>query len=222
MAAPVALLASRLRPRWLAAGFALQMALSLGLAAMNHQHWDGLSRLCRVAAPCAGSHRVWVDDEWGLRYLHRARRRAAAHAQASPAPGRYRGHRANWDTAVEIHRAGHADHEDSGDPALRFRCGSSAWKPHSGYSTASRGFWPFGISAGVIDRVRAVAVGERHPTAGIPRDGCAASRRSDRQRHLAATIGCRASGVVVLKSPAVPPCRSRSHLSFPIRRRRAR
>jgi hypothetical protein len=35
---------------------------------------------------------------------------------------------------------------------------------HSGYSTASLGFWPFGISSGVIDRVRAEAVGERHVT----------------------------------------------------------
>ena len=34
----------------------------------------------------------------------------------------------------------------------------------SGYSDVSRGFWPFGISTGVIDRVRAVQVGERHPT----------------------------------------------------------
>jgi hypothetical protein len=35
---------------------------------------------------------------------------------------------------------------------------------HSGYSTASLGFWPFGISNGAIDRVRAEAVGERHVT----------------------------------------------------------
>jgi len=35
---------------------------------------------------------------------------------------------------------------------------------HSGYSTVSRGFWPFGISGGVIDRVSAFEVMERHPT----------------------------------------------------------
>jgi hypothetical protein len=35
---------------------------------------------------------------------------------------------------------------------------------HSGYSTASLGFWPFGISSGVIDRMRAQVVGERHVT----------------------------------------------------------
>jgi len=33
---------------------------------------------------------------------------------------------------------------------------------HSGYSTASRGVWPFGISTGVVDRIRAVEIGERH------------------------------------------------------------
>ena len=41
MAAPVVLLTSRLRPRWLAAGFALQLALGLALAVVNYQHWDG-------------------------------------------------------------------------------------------------------------------------------------------------------------------------------------
>ena len=41
IAPPLALLASRLRPKWLAAGFAAQMALSLTLTIVNYQHWDG-------------------------------------------------------------------------------------------------------------------------------------------------------------------------------------
>ena len=44
IAAPVALLASRLRPRWLALGFALQLALSLGLAARKLRSLVRLSR----------------------------------------------------------------------------------------------------------------------------------------------------------------------------------
>jgi hypothetical protein len=39
MAAPVALLVSRLSAKWLAAGFAAQMILSLSLAFVNYQHW---------------------------------------------------------------------------------------------------------------------------------------------------------------------------------------
>src|SRR5581483_3601708 len=41
LAAPVALLVSRLGPRWLTIGFAAQLSLGLGLAAANYMHWDG-------------------------------------------------------------------------------------------------------------------------------------------------------------------------------------
>ena len=41
MAAPVAILASRLPVKWLAPAFALQLALALALAAVNYQHWEG-------------------------------------------------------------------------------------------------------------------------------------------------------------------------------------
>jgi hypothetical protein len=34
---------------------------------------------------------------------------------------------------------------------------------HSGYSTVAKGFWPFGISTGPVDRVHARIVRERHP-----------------------------------------------------------
>ena len=55
-------------PRWLAAGFALQLILSLGLATANYQHWDGYRQFAKTLAPDAAQHRVWVDAEWGLRY----------------------------------------------------------------------------------------------------------------------------------------------------------
>jgi len=68
MAAPVVLLASRLRPKWLAAGFAAQLALSLGLAVVNYQHWDGYRQFADSLRGPAAGHRVWIDGEWGLRY----------------------------------------------------------------------------------------------------------------------------------------------------------
>jgi hypothetical protein len=47
-------------------------------------------------------------------------------------------------------------------PAVPFRL--IGLESHSGYSTVAQGFWPFGISTGVIDRVHARLVTERHPT----------------------------------------------------------
>src|SRR3954469_15607911 len=64
IAAPVALLASRLPTRWLAPAFAIQLALGICLAAANYQHWDAYRQFARkVHAP-----RVWIDGEWGMRY----------------------------------------------------------------------------------------------------------------------------------------------------------
>src|SRR5271157_5439628 len=68
MAAPVCLLASRLRPRLLAIGYGVQLLLSLELAAVNYQHWDGYRQFAHRLRPLAAGHRVWIDDEWGLRH----------------------------------------------------------------------------------------------------------------------------------------------------------
>ena len=91
MAAPVALLASRLRPKWLAAGFALQLALSLGLAAVNYQHWDGLPPVCRIAARPRGGPSRLDRRRMGPALLSRIRRRLAAEEDPAPAPRRHRG-----------------------------------------------------------------------------------------------------------------------------------
>jgi hypothetical protein len=64
----LALLVSRLRPRWLAIGFAAQMALSLALATVNYQHWDGYRRFARQIRAATAGHRVYINGEWGLRY----------------------------------------------------------------------------------------------------------------------------------------------------------
>jgi hypothetical protein len=68
MAAPMAMLAAGLPRRWLAVGFALQMALSLGLAVMNYQHWNAYRVYAASLDRVIENHRVWVDDEWGLRH----------------------------------------------------------------------------------------------------------------------------------------------------------
>ena len=162
MAAPVALLASHLRPKWLAVGFALQMALSLGLAAMNQQHWAAYRDFAASLRRVAGSHRVWVDNDWGLRfYIERDGGLPLTHKQVLR-PG----------DIVAISELGHSVEIHAPvtpimktlviRPSIPLRL--IGLETGSGYSTASRGFWPFGVSTGVVDRVSAVQIGERHPT----------------------------------------------------------
>jgi 4-amino-4-deoxy-L-arabinose transferase-like glycosyltransferase len=69
IALPIAILATqRARPRLLQIGVACGFALSLALAAVNYQHWDGYRQFARALAPDAQSKRVWINGEWGLRY----------------------------------------------------------------------------------------------------------------------------------------------------------
>jgi len=91
-------------------------------------------------------------------------------------------------------------------PALPLRL--YGLETHSGYSTVSKGFWPFGLSAGVIDRVRALEVVERRPTLQyLPVNAPEAVSQivsglydleDNRYRWMARTA------VVTLKSPAAP------------------
>src|ERR1019366_3956387 len=161
MAAPVALRASSVRTKWLAAGFAAQLALGLGLAAVNYQHWDGYRQFAESLRGPAAGHRVWIDGEWGLRYylesdgalpLKKTQRLRLGDIVVSSDLG------ASVNPIAPFAPVRTAEIR----PALPLRL--IGLESHSGYSTVSRGFWPFGISAGPIDRVRAVEVAERHPT----------------------------------------------------------
>ncbi len=201
MAAPVALLASQLRPKWLAMGFALQMALSLGLAAMNQQHWAAYRDFAASLRRVADGHRVWVDNDWGLRfYVERDGGLPLTHAQRLR-PG----------DIVAISELGHNVEIHAPvtpvmktleiRPSIPLRL--IGLETGSGYSTASRGFWPFGVSTGVVDRVSAVQVGERHPTLEyLTMD---APNAAD---HIVTGIWpdhwMSRSAVVVLRNPAVP------------------
>jgi 4-amino-4-deoxy-L-arabinose transferase-like glycosyltransferase len=66
---PIAILATqRARPRLLQISLACGFALSLALAAVNYQHWDGYRRFARTLKSEAQLKRVWINGEWGLRY----------------------------------------------------------------------------------------------------------------------------------------------------------
>jgi hypothetical protein len=163
MAAPVAMLAAGLRPRWLALGFALQMVLSLGLAAMNYQHWDAYRAYAAGLRPLTQSHRVWVDDEWGLR--HYMQEQGALPLQKTT--------RLRAGDLIVSSQLSHAVEPSArlapAAPTLEIRPAIPlriiGLESHSGYSSAAPNrLWPFGLSAGVIDRVRTSRVVERHPT----------------------------------------------------------
>ncbi|MGP8247350.1 MAG: ArnT family glycosyltransferase [Bryobacteraceae bacterium] len=171
MAAPVAILASAsfspvraqtgspfIRILTLA-GFASQLALGLGLAAVNYQHWDGYRQF---AATLPMGQRTWVNGEWGLRYYVERRGGLPLTKDQAVQPGDVVVS-SDLSRAVEVHAPLTPIMRTLEiRPAIPLRL--IGLESRSGYSTASLGFWPFGISNGVIDRVRAEVVGERHVT----------------------------------------------------------
>ncbi len=69
IAAPVALLiANEANPKLSFAAFGLGLAIALGLAYENYQHWDGYRRIAEALAKDASEKRVWVNAGWGLQY----------------------------------------------------------------------------------------------------------------------------------------------------------
>jgi hypothetical protein len=202
ISAPVALLASRLKVKWLAVGFAAQMALGLGLATANYQHWDGYRQVAAELRERAGHQRVWVDDEWGLRHYMQSEG-----AQPLTKTQRLR----VGDLVVSSELSRQVEVTAPVVPVMRtveirpsIPLRLIGLETHSGYSTVSKGIWPFGISTGPIDRVHAVEVGERRPTLEYLTMTDPAARE-----HVVAGIWpydhwMSLSGIVVLKSPATP------------------
>lgn len=164
IALPLAILISaRLSSRWLTVGFLAGLMLSLALAVVNYQHWNGYRQIALSLANQAQTHRVWVNAEWGLRfYLERDGALPLLHSEP-PQPG---------DLIVS---------GDLGNPKP-VHTGSSILTPiaartitsaipirlvaltaRSGYSTTLFGLRPFDISTAPIDRVRAEAVTRLQP-----------------------------------------------------------
>ncbi len=120
-----------------------------------------LPRSCPHHCETFGGHRVWVDGEWGLRYyleqagalpLTKTQKLRPGDMVVSSALG----HSVPLtDPATVILQV-----EIRGALPLRIL----GLTGHSGFSDASAGLWPFGISNGPVDRVTAYAIGERHIT----------------------------------------------------------
>ncbi len=161
---PVAILASRrVHPRWLFAAAGLELILSLSLAAVNYQHWDGYRQFARALAPQMQSKRTWINGEWGMRFyfeqqgalpllrdqaLHGGEM-VAASSLAYPVPFTVAGA-----ALVPV-----VQHTITSRIPLRL----AALHSRSAYSTAGLGLRPFDISSGPIDEVRAELVVATQP-----------------------------------------------------------
>lgn len=159
MTAPCALLVSRAPVRWLATGFILQMTISLSLAFVNYQHWDGYRQFAAEKFP---GKRVWINGEFQY-YLEAAGGLPLLRGQAVR-PG---------DVVVSSELAYPVAFTTGGGvltpialaeirPFLPLRIIGIGTR--SAYSTVVNGYWPFDISTAPVDRVRAEIVVERHPT----------------------------------------------------------
>lgn len=166
VAAPLALLVTRElaeRSRWLAAGLALQLAIWLGAAWMNYQHWDAYRRFVEELRPQFAGRRVWVNAEWGLRF----------YAEAEGALPLLRSQAVEPGEMVLTSRIAY--------PAT-FTTGGGRLAPvarrlvrplppirliglgvRSAYSTVTLGFRPFDVGWGPIDEVSAELVVEQKP-----------------------------------------------------------
>jgi hypothetical protein len=200
--APLALLASRLPSRWLALGFATQLALGLAMAVANYQHWDAYRRVAAELRDRAARQRIWVDDEWGLRHYMQAEGALSLTKAQQLAVG---------DVVVSSDLSHQVEIHAPAQPIMR----SVEIRPsmplrligldtNSGWSNATRHFLPFGLSTALVDRIRAVEIGERHPTLQYLSMEDPAARA-----HIVSGIfpddhWMSRSGIVVLKSPATP------------------
>jgi hypothetical protein len=201
MAAPVAILASRLPVKWLAPAFAMQLAIGLSLATVNYQHWDGYRAFAAsLRAPSAG-HRVWVDNDWGLRYYLEADHALPARKGQHVRPGDIvvsseLGHNVEFTAPLSLL------HSASIQALLPLRL--IGLNSHSGYSTVDEGYLPFGASTGPIDRVMARLVMERHATQEYLTISAPEAAEQVVSGIFPADRWMSQAGVVVLKSPAVP------------------
>lgn len=165
LALPVALLAVRHfseRPLWLWLSFGAQLAVGLGLAVVNYDHWDGYRQVVRHYEKDWESKRVWVNGELGLRF----------YAESAGAIPLERGQALRPGDVVLTSQL----------TAIPFTTGGGALVPiaevpvtsrlplrligidaQSGYSAAAMGFRAFDVNRRPIDVVRVDTVVERKP-----------------------------------------------------------
>jgi Dolichyl-phosphate-mannose-protein mannosyltransferase len=164
IALPIAMLATQRAPRWLLlVSLACGLALSLALAAVNYQHWDGYRQFARTLREDAKSKRLWINGEWGLRYYFESEGGLPLHQGQAIHPGEM----------VVSSKLSYPIPFTSGGGVLATvaqRTVTSsiplrivALEGRSAYSTTMFGLRPFDISRAPIDQLRAELMIERKP-----------------------------------------------------------
>ena len=207
-AAPLALLVSQAlagRPRWLYAGAAVQLLVSLGLCAVNYRHWDGYRSFARSLAGQTAQHRVWINGEWGLRYYFEAQGGLPLLRGQAVQPG---------DLVVSSRLALPLEFTTGGGArvplaereirsAVPFRL--TGLGARSAYSSVVMGLRPFDVGLGPIDIVRAEAIVAREPALSrLPMNAPEAEQQIVSGLHQLESGGWRwmsDRAVVLLKSP---------------------
>ncbi|MGH9674115.1 MAG: glycosyltransferase family 39 protein [Bryobacteraceae bacterium] len=164
IAAPLAILASnQISPRGLAAGFAVQLALGLGLAAVNYLHWDGYRDFVASLRREFDGRRVWVNGELGMKFYAETEGALPLEQGQAVRPGEivissplaFAGNFTTGGGALTTL----AEREIR--PALPLRLIGLGVR--SAWSTATLGLRPFDISTAPVDVARAQLVVERKP-----------------------------------------------------------
>jgi 4-amino-4-deoxy-L-arabinose transferase-like glycosyltransferase len=165
IALPIAILATqRIKPRLLAISLACGFALSLALARVNYQHWDGYRQFARQLQDQAKSKRLWINGEWGLRYYFESEGGLPLHQGQAIHP----------DEIVVSSKLSYPIPFTSGGgvlaPVAERTITSSiplrivALEGRAAYSTTMFGLRPFDISRAPIDEVSAQLMIERKPS----------------------------------------------------------
>ncbi len=165
IALPIAILATqRARPRLIQISLACGFALSLTLAIVNYQLWNGYRQFARALAPDAQSKRVWINGEWGLRYYLVSEGGLPLREGQVIHPGEIvvsskLGYPIAFTTGGGV-LAPVAERTITSAIPLRL----VALQGRASYSTTMLGLRPFDISLAPIDRVGAELMIERKPT----------------------------------------------------------
>jgi Dolichyl-phosphate-mannose-protein mannosyltransferase len=165
IALPIAILATqRAGVRLLQVSLASGFALSLTLAAVNYQHWDGYRQFARALASDAQSKRVWINGEWGLRYYLESegglplRQGEAIHPGEIVASSKL-GYPIAFTTGGGI-LAPIAQRTITSPIPLRL----AALQGRAAYSTTMLGLRPFDVSLAPMDQLSADLMIESRPT----------------------------------------------------------
>jgi 4-amino-4-deoxy-L-arabinose transferase-like glycosyltransferase len=162
IALPLAILATRRAElRWIKLGFAAGFALSVTLAIVNYQHWNGYRQFARELKSETESKRVWINGEWGLKYYFESQGGLPLLEGQAVHPGEMvissaLGYPLRFTTGGGI-LVPTSDRTITSVIPLRL----VALQGRSAYSTTMLGLRPFDVSLAPMDRLRAEVMIER-------------------------------------------------------------